>query len=84
MRSISLFLFLVEVEKNKTRGRQHRNYSKNLIQRKTENEERMQSLSSGFHFNEIEFLFSDTSALNCKTTITHTDETNAILMATCE
>ena len=44
----------------------------------------MQSLSTGFHFNEIEFLFSDTSALNCKTTITHTDQTNAILMATCE
>ena len=66
VRNISLFLFFVEVEKNKTGGRQHRNYSKNLIQRKTENEERMQSLSTGLHFNEIEFLFSDTSALNCK------------------
>ena len=44
----------------------------------------MQSLSTGFHFNDIEFLFSDTSALNCKTAITHTDQTNAILMGTCE
>ena len=44
----------------------------------------MQSLSTRFHFNEIEFLFSDTSALKCKTTITHIDQTNAIFMATCE
>ena len=51
------FFFLFEVEKNKIRGQQHRNYSEILIQRKTENEERMQFFSTGFLFNDIEFLF---------------------------
>ena len=39
------------------RGQQHRNYGEILILMKTENEERMQSFSTGFHFNDIEFPF---------------------------
>ena len=38
--------FWVEGEKNKRRERKHRNYSEIMIQRKTENEEMMQSLST--------------------------------------
>ena len=63
------------------RGRQHRNYSEILIQMKTENDERIQSFSTGFYFNDIEISFSDPSALNCKTTITHTGQSNAIYMS---
>ena len=57
MKPPPFFFFSPKVEKNKMRGQQHRNYSEILIQRKTENEERMQFFSAGFHFNDIEFLF---------------------------
>ena len=82
--SFFFFFFLFEVEKNKIRGQQHRNYSEILIQRKTENEERMQFFSTGSHFNDIEFLFLILPPQTAKTTITHTGQSNAILMATCE